>query len=228
VGLRFRRGTTQICALWRQAFRPIVERKEDPMHRITCAAPITLAALAASVTLGACGDAPDSPAIDLAGRWKSACTDPGGGQAIRLSFDLTPDAWALDYANFGDAACAAPALTVHIEGPYAVTGASATVAGAYEARFGFARKTVTPSTDGAAVFLAQACGGGTFTAGAATDIAGGCAGLGMYPLASCAADYDLVARAGDRLQFGARPADNDMCTEARRPTALSPILLARE
>jgi hypothetical protein len=200
---------------------------EDTMNRITRTALTTLA-LAIPAALGACADDQDAPTIDLAGRWQSACTDPGSGQALRLHFDLTDEAWALDYESFGDAACAAPALTVHIEGPYAVTGTSATVTGAHEARFGFTRKTVTPSSDGAAAFLAQACGGGSFVAGTAADISGGCAGLGMYPIASCAADYDLVARTGGQLQFGARPADNDMCTEDRRPTALSTILLTRE
>jgi hypothetical protein len=87
---------------------------------------------------------------------------------------------------------------------------------------------VTPSSAGAAAFLAQACGGGSFTSGTSTDISAGCAGLGMYPIASCASDYDLVARTDDHLRFGARPADNNMCTEDKRPTALSPILLERE
>jgi hypothetical protein len=201
---------------------------EDTMNHITRSALISLA-LVIPAALGACTDDPaGEPALDLAGRWQSACVDPGNGQALRLRFDLTAATWGLDYESFGDAGCAAPTLTVHIEGPYDVTGASAAVADAYEARFGFTRKTVTPRSDGAAAFLAQACGGGSFTAGAATDISAGCAGLGMYPIASCAADYDLVARTGDHLQFGARPADNDMCTEDRRPTALSPILLSRE
>lgn len=41
----------------------------------------------------------------------------------------------------------------------------------------------------------------------------------------CAADFDLVARSGDRLRFGARPADNDLCTADKRPTALRPMIL---
>ncbi len=50
----------------------------------------------------------------------------------------------------------------------------------------------------------------------------GCAGFGQYPGADCPADYDVVKRDGDDLFFGARPADNDMCTAAKRPAALSP------
>lgn len=184
--------------------------------------------------VAACGGttpsmAPDAPAgVDLAGHWRSPCVDPGTGQALRLTFDLTATTWKLAYESFGDAACTVPALVVDIAGPYEVTRPSPTVAGAHEAVFGFSTKTVTPRSEGAAQFLATACGGGTFTAGTATDITAGCAGLGAYPISSCPADFDLVARTGDRLQFGARPADNNMCTEDRRPTALSPIVLARE
>jgi hypothetical protein len=53
--------------------------------------------------------------------------------------------------------------------------------------------------------------------------ASGCANLGQRPISACAADYDLVALDGDKLTFGNRPADNDMCTEAKRPKALSPL-----
>lgn len=213
----------RIRALLQSDRWPIVKRKEDTMNRIARAALLSFA-LATPAALGACAD---DPTLDLAGRWESPCVDPGTGQAFRLRFDLTAATWGLDYESFGDAACAAPALVVRIEGPYTVTGPSAAVPEAHEARFAFARKTVTPHSAGAAAFLGQACGGGSFTAGTATDISGGCPGLGMHPIASCAADYDVVAREGDQLRFGARPADNDMCTEDRRPTALSPILLAR-
>ena len=163
---------------------------------------------------------------DLAGRWRSACVDPGTGQALRLTFDLTATTWALDYESFGDAVCAAPMLAVRIEGPYELGGPSQAVVGAREGRFGFARKTVTPLAQGAADFLAQACGGGTYEVGKPADLAAGCAGLGAYPIAACAWDYDIVKRDGDRLYFGARPADNNMCSPDRRPTALSPVALS--
>jgi hypothetical protein len=188
----------------------------------------------ALVTLvAACGGkapmTPDAPtaAVDLAGRWRSPCVDPGSGQALRLTFELTATTWKLAYESFGDAACAVPALVVDIAGPYQVTRPSATVAGAHEATFGFATKTVTPRSEGAVDFLAKACGRGAYAVGVATDLASGCPGLGAYPIASCAADHDIVARNGDQLRFGARPTDNNMCTEDRRPTALSPIVLTR-
>lgn len=185
------------------------------------------------VVLVGCGSAPhtapDASAVpDLAGRWESPCVDPGSGKALRLSFDLTGTTWQLAYDSFDDAACTQPMLTVNIDGAYAVLRSSPVVTGAFDARFGFAHKSVTPKADAAVGFLPQACGGGTYAVGVATDIAAGCAGLGSYPIASCPADFDLVSRDGDHLRFGARPADNNMCTEDKRPTALSPIVVERQ
>lgn len=196
---------------------------------------LTLASLSLTSSLFAfaCGsapstpDSPTQPGPDLVGRWRSACVDPGTGQALRLTFAITPTTWALDYESFGDPACTAPVLVVHIDGPYSVTRPSPTIPTAHEARFAFATRTVTPRSAAAAEFLVQACGGGTYTPDTATDITAGCPGLGAYPHASCPADFDVVARTGDQLQFGARPADNNMCTEDRRPTALSPMILDR-
>ncbi len=45
--------------------------------------------------------------------------------------------------------------------------------------------------------------------------------MGQRPIAACEADYDLAHVEGERLTFGARPADNDLCTPAKRPVALS-------
>jgi hypothetical protein len=160
----------------------------------------------------------------LIGAWKGDCQPMGQGQSFSLAFDIEPTTWALDYVVYGDAACGAAFVTVHIAGPYEIGGPSAAAAGAFEARFGFAAKTITPANDDAAAFLgsASACGGGSWAAGEATDmLAGGCAGLGQYPAAQCAADYDIVSVVGDELRFGARPADNNMCTPDRRPASLS-------
>jgi hypothetical protein len=56
----------------------------------------------------------------------------------------------------------------------------------------------------------------------------GCLGFGQYPKTQCSADYDLVKVEGDKLQFGKRPADNNMCTPGKRPTALNPNAFTRK
>jgi len=189
------------------------------------------ALMSLTVLVAGCGSTPDQPPAspgvtlspspaDLAGRWGSACVDPGNGQAFRLLFDLTETTWSLAYEAFGDAVCATPSLTVQIDGGYALGNASAVVDGAREGRFDFARKTVTPHSAGAADFLTQACGRPGFVAGEAADITGGCAGLGAYPVAECPSDHDIVLLDDTgSLHFGARPQDNNMCTPEKRPTA---------
>ena len=188
------------------------------------------------VIASACGPA-QAPAAStppsLEGHWASACTPSpqpdGSTQSIKLDFTNGKTDWKLDYVTFGDAACATRIVTVSIDGDYALTAPSATTAGAWEARFGFAHKTITPHVDGVANALTGAkCGTGTWKVGEAEDVlTGGCPAFGQYPKAQCAADFDLVRVDGNKLHFGDRPKDNDMCTAGKRPTALSALEIAR-
>jgi hypothetical protein len=199
----------------------------------------SLLAIAVTAPLAACGGtqspdttpAPSAPsAPSVIGQWTSACSPMSPTQGAVLDFDIAADTWAIDFTVFADPACAQKFATVHIEGPYTVGAPSSRVSGAHDAVFSFTSKSVTPHLDAAAAFLgsAQGCGQGTFTTGQPTDIsATGCAGLGQRPIAACSADYDVVQVDGDRLTFGARPADNDLCTEDKRPTALSPLTSMR-
>lgn len=187
-----------------------------------------LAACGGSQSAAPGSAAPDAAAPDVAGHWRSDCVPaPDGKGFLQLDFHNTTSRWQLAYTAHGDAACTQPLLVVDIEGPYEIGAASPTVAGAREAVFRFDRKTVTPKIAGLADMLNQQCGGG-FAVGAAKDVSdAGCAGLGQYPKAQCGADYDVVARDGDALRFGQRPANNDLCTPAHRPTALAPLVLHR-
>jgi hypothetical protein len=194
--------------------------------------PFALVTIALTALLAACGAPQTPPAaaprVDISGRWGSACIPNGSGQYMQLRFVNTDTTWTLDYVTYTDAACASPFITAHIEGPYEVAGASA-VAGASEGTFSFTRKTLRAHGAMAAGFLSSAQGcGRPIAADADVDItAEGCAGLGQRPVSACGQDYDLVSVQGDALRFGQRPADNDMCTPARRPTALSPLALQR-
>ena len=170
----------------------------------------------------------DLEAPDLAGNWLSPCFDQGDGTFANLDFDLAADEWALDYTVHGDEACMVPLVSVHIEGPYTLEQPSA-VDGAWEAVFAFDTKTITPHAPPLVEALDGAgCGTDPWAVGVTQSIAQGCAAFGQYPLKSCAADYDIVALDGDTLRFGARPADNDMCTPAKRPAELSPLAMARQ
>jgi hypothetical protein len=179
------------------------------------------------------GDASAAPS--LAGQWLSDCTPSpqadGSTQYFRLDFQLSASDWEVDYVVHADADCAVPLVTVAIAGPYELERPSSSVDGAWEARFGFASKTIRPEVDGLRDYLnsLEGCGTEPFQTGVAQDVyASGCPAFGQYPEASCSADYDLVRLDGDALYFGARPANNDMCTPANRPTALSPVANRRQ
>ena len=177
-------------------------------------------------------DADGAP--NLAGAYVSDCTPSpqadGSTQYFRLEFTMTEARWDLDYVAHADAACTVPLVTVAIAGPYTLERRSPTVPGAWEARFAFDAKSIRPGVDGLRDFLngLEPCGASDFETGVAQDIyATGCPGFGQYAQASCTADYDLVLLDSEGLRFGERPADNNMCTPERRPTALSSVVSRR-
>ncbi|CAN5287646.1 hypothetical protein BH09MYX1_BH09MYX1_39420 [soil metagenome] len=192
----------------------------------------------AIVTVAACSPTPSTPppastAPVLDGHWVSACTASpqadGSTQYVKLDAILGKTDWKLDYVVHGDAACSARLVTITIDGDYALDRPSPTLEGAWEARFGFAHKSITPHVDGLVAALTGAkCGAKPWKVGEAQDVFdAGCAAFGQYPKASCGADYDLVGVVGGKLHFGERPKDNDMCVAAKRPAALAQIALGR-
>ncbi len=193
-----------------------------------------------TVALAACGASPSSPpasstrsapAID--GRWTSACAPSpqadGSTQYLVLDFTIGKSDWKIDYVVHGDAACSVKLLTVTIDGDYALDRPSPSVAGAWEARFGFAHKVMTPHVDGLVQALTGAkCGAKPWKIGEGQDVYdAGCAAFGQYPKATCPADFDLVKLDAGALHFGDRPKDNDMCTPAKRPSAISSLALPK-
>ena len=177
----------------------------------------------------------NEPAPSVAGHWRSDCipSPQADGSTLYAKLDLVgtgADRWALDYTLHGDAACTVELVTISIDGTYAVDKASKTVPDAWDARFAFDDKRITPHVQPLADALAGAhCGTGTWQVGVAQSVyAGGCAAFGQYPAAQCPADYDLLSVEGTQLRFGARPADNNMCTADKRPTALASISLTKQ
>jgi len=175
------------------------------------------------------------PAPSVAGHWRSEClpTPQANGSTLYATLDLVgtgTDRWALDYTLHGDAACSAALVTVSIDGTYSIDEPSKVVTDAWNARFGFDDKRITPRVQQLADALTAAhCGTAAWQVGAAQSVyTAGCAAFGQYPAAQCAADYDLVAVDGNSLRFGARPADNNLCNPDKRPTALASISLTKQ
>lgn len=159
----------------------------------------------------------------LVGDWKSACM-PGAakGTSTTLTFGFTETTWTLAVDAFADATCGKHTAVVHIAGPYQLGDPSATVAGAWDGHFEFASRDLVVDDRATANAMTKACRLAKVPRPhEAVDLAGGCPGLGLRPIAACGADHDVVALVGGTLQFGVRPADNDLCTPDRRPTALA-------
>jgi hypothetical protein len=166
----------------------------------------------------------DAPAVK--GTWKSAAAeDMGNGSFCSREFKLTDTTWALTFTIYADKELKTPLVAMGFEGPWRATGESKQVPGASEASFDFKKKTVTLlAKDAAKGFGMDGCG---LTPGKAKDVSkDGCSFVASVE--KYGREFDLLKRDGERLFFGARPADGDMGSEAKRPTALGAPLVQKK
>ncbi|MEL6599790.1 MAG: hypothetical protein AAGK98_10795 [Pseudomonadota bacterium] len=178
-----------------------------------------LASLA--VTLFA-SPAPADPSLkELSGTWADPIPYAYGPAYGHRSFTFDKGAWTLDFTLSFDPAGEVPVFRFRTGGTFTVTGVSPTVDGAWDADFGEDWKRVTllhPDQAVATGFGLAVC---DLTVGEEADISA--TGCGPWKsVAACPTDHDLLKLTEAGLQFGQRPADNDMCTADRRPTVLTP------
>lgn len=160
---------------------------------------------------------------DVKGHWKSAgAEDMGNGSFATREFTLTNNTWDLVFTIYADKELKVPLVAMNFSGGFKTTGNSKTVAGASEALFEFKKKTITlHAKDAAKGFGMDGCG---LTVGAPLDVSkNGCSFVGS--VASYGKEFDLLKRDGEQLFFGARPADGNMGSEDKRPTALGAPLV---
>lgn len=157
---------------------------------------------------------------NLEGSWVGAC-EPGTKDSKKLAFVFTATRWDVTIEQYADTTCSKRTTKIAIGGPYVFGEQSTTVAGAWNGVFSFDTRDVTTDDAKTAKALGKTCGIKKLKAGATVSLLDkGCAKLGWKPLADCAGEHDIVALDGMNVRFGVRPADNDLCTEAKRPTAL--------
>jgi hypothetical protein len=188
----------------------------------------SLLATLATLSTVACGGAKThvKPA-DLSGRWDSPTCEAlpngdGTNSYIQRHFQLTEADWTLNMTAFGDAQCQVKLFSARVRGPYTLVQDSQKVEGATEGDFRFNERFMTAHVqDLAGAFNASKCGAGDWTVGVEQAVPNAC--LFFQPLASCGADHDVVKVDGDKLFFGQRPADNDMCSPDKRPQALGTL-----
>ncbi len=185
----------------------------------------SLRLLAALTTLciAACGGTAVQ-SQDLVGTWDSpTCESIGNNTYIQRHFTLTEDTWTLTLDAFGDAQCQTKLFSSRVGGPYTLEKDSELVDGATEGTFSFRDQAMTPHVQGLAdAFQNAKCGSAPWKVGEEQSTAAtGC--LFFQPTSVCNADHDLIKVDGKQLFFGQRPADNNMCSPEKRPTALTTL-----
>lgn len=130
--------------------------------------------------------------------------------------------WTLVFTLAQDPKMEQPVFTFRTHGHYEVQNPSTVVANAYNALFYEEQKFLTLKTSDLQLIHAfgfAACGLKPFVE---QDVSvTGCAA--WKSVAACPGDYDLLSLDDQGLlYFGARPADNDMCSPDKRPQKLTP------
>lgn len=148
-----------------------------------------------------------------------------GGYGTR-EFVFADGQWSLTFIHALDPGMTQRTFQFRTGGGYVVQQPSDAVPGAFHTVFDEDWKhltLLTPVPEIAAAMGMADCG---LTVNLEADISEtGCA---AWPsVAECGQDHDLLAMSADGLHFGQRPADNDMCTADRTPTALLTAVVAR-
>lgn len=166
----------------------------------------------------------DADALQNArGTYRSAAPEPWYGGFGTREFVFANGRWGLVFTHALDPAMTMRTFVFRTGGAYEIGGPNKDVRGAYDGTFFEEWKHVTLLTDVPEVIAGMGMADCGLTPNLETDISqSGCAG--WRPVAECGADHDILAMTDTGLQFGVRPADNDMCTPDRRPTALLPVV----
>ncbi len=148
-----------------------------------------------------------------------------GGYGTR-EFVFSGGQWSLIFTHALDPAMTQRTFRFRTGGAYRVGDPSPSVSGAFHTVFDEDWKhltLLTPVAEIAAAMGLDQCG---LTVNLEADISQtGCAA--WRPVAECGEDHDLLALSDAGLHFGVRPADNDMCSADRTPTALLTAVVAR-
>jgi hypothetical protein len=146
-----------------------------------------------------------------------------GGYGTR-EFVLKDGQWSLIFTHALDPSMTQRTFQFRTGGSYKVNEASNLVKGAYNTVFTESWKHLTLLTDNPQIIAGMGMSECALKTNLEADISTtGCAG--WRPVSVCDKDHDLFAMDAAGVYFGERPADNNMCTADKRPTALlSPVV----
>jgi hypothetical protein len=184
-------------------------------------------ALTCALTAPAIAGSEDRAALQtLHGTWHSPVVEEWYGGFGTREFVFADGQWSLIFTHALDRAMTRRTFQFRTGGAYRVLAPSDAVPGAFHTVFDEDWKhatLLTPVPEVAAAMGMSDCG---LTVNLEADISdSGCAA--WAPVAICGEDHDLLALSADGLRFGVRPADNDMCTADKLPTALLPAVVPR-
>ena len=197
-------------------------------RRALAAAALSVSTLGAGVVAAADPDRfATKPELEaLSGTYASPAPEEWYGGFGTREFAFADGRWSLVFTHALDPAMEARTFRFRTEGPYGIGAPSEAVADAWEGDFTEERKYVTLLTEDPEIVEAFGMTDCGLEHGVETDVSErGCAA--WRPVAVCGVDHDLLAMDGADLYFGVRPADNDLCTPDRRPTALLPAVVRR-
>lgn len=185
---------------------------------------LAAAAIAALAGPSIAEDFLDGASIQAAnGTYRSAAPEPWYGGFGTREFVFADGEWQLTFLHALDPAMTMRTFQFRTGGPFEIVGSSDAVEGAFDGTFNEAWKHVTLLTEIPDVIAGMGMADCGLTPNLETDISEtGCAA--WRPVSVCGQDHDLIAMTEGGVQFGVRPADNDMCTADKRPTALLPVV----
>jgi hypothetical protein len=162
----------------------------------------------------------------VAGTYHSAAPEPWYGGYGTREFVLHNGSWSLTFIHALDPAMTQRTFQFRTGGPYEVMAPSDAVEGAFHTVFHEDWKHLTLLTGNAEIAAGMGMAECGLTVNLEADISTtGCAA--WRPVAVCGEDHDLFAMDASGAYFGVRPADNDMCSADKTPTALLPAVVAR-
>jgi hypothetical protein len=183
-------------------------------------------ALAAFPMAPALADADAATLQSLHGTWVSPAVEGWYGGYGTREFVFADGQWSLTFTHALDPAMTMRTFQFRTGGAYRVGEPSPAVEGAFHTVFDEDWKHVTLLTPVPEIVAGMGMADCGLTVNLETDISDtGCAA--WAPVAVCGEDHDLLALTDAGLHFGVRPADNDMCTADRTPTALLPAVVLR-
>lgn len=182
-------------------------------------------ALATGVQADAADFKPKEELQAAHGTYRSAAPEEWYGGFGTREFTFADGRWTLTFTHALDPAMTMRTFQFRTGGDFEILDRSPDVEGAYHGVFGEDWKHLTLLTDNPEIVAAMGMAGCGLTTNLETDISEtGCAN--WKPVAECGEDHDLFAMDATSVYFGVRPADNDMCTPDKVPTALLPAVPA--